>query len=374
MNKNRPTLYIALVMVAALGFALAANGPVIASDDSEQEVKKVKKIKIKKKVDCGGEECTEADLHRMIIEKHGDLHEMHMECEGEDCKEKVKVLVGRDGDMHKVHTMAGHHIELDDEECEGDDCEKKIRIVIGGDGEMHRAHAMAGHRMAWDSEECEGEDCGNKHRIIIRKGDGVHEIHGGGDFTWVGAADGMHHGYWFGAGKGGFLGVQLTELTAELRTHFGAPTDRGVMVGKVVPESAAETAGLQVGDIVTTVDGEPVKFAGELSHAIRSREGGEAVELGIWRQGYAETVTAVLGESETGAPHVIHKVMTICSEDDEDCDVDVEFGDFETGFDCGGASECEIEVECEGDECTCTANGESVSCDELHLPHHLPGG
>jgi membrane-associated protease RseP (regulator of RpoE activity) len=338
MNKNRPTLYIALVMVVVVGFVLAVSGPATAGDESAQEVKKVKKIKIKikKKVDCEGEDCKQADLHRMIIENHGDLYEMHMECEGEECKEKMKVFVGRDGEMHKVH-------------------------------------AMAGHRMAWDSEECEGEDCKQERRIVIRKGDGVHEIHGGGDFTWVVDGDGMHHGYWFRAGKGGFLGVQLTELTAELRTHFGVPADRGVMVGKVVRESAAETAGLQVGDIVTTVDGEPVNSADELSHAIRSREGGETVDIGIWRQGYAETVTAVLGESEAGAPHAIHRDMTICSEDDEDCDVDVEVAGFETAFDCGGASECEIEVQCEGGECTCTANGESITCDELNLPHHLPG-
>ena len=283
----------------------------------------------------------------------------------------MKVFVGKEGEKHKVHAMAGHHIELDDEECEGEDCKRIVRVFVSGDGDKHEVHAMRGHHAAWDSEECEGEDCKQERRIIIRKGDGVHEIHGAGDFTWVGAGDGMHHGQWFGAGKGGFLGVQLTELTAELRTHFGAPADQGVMVGKVLPESAAETAGLQVGDIVTAVNGEPVESAGGLSHAIRSREGGETVDLDIWRQGYAETVTAVLGESDSGARHAMHKVIKICSEEDEDCDIEV--GHYGAEYDCGGAEECKVHVECENDECTCTVNGESIDCDELNLPHHLPG-
>ena len=33
----------------------------------------------------------------------------------------------------------------------------------------------------------------------------------------------------------GFLGVGLTELTPELRTHFGVPEESGVMVSKVEP-------------------------------------------------------------------------------------------------------------------------------------------
>jgi predicted metalloprotease with PDZ domain len=143
------------------------------------------------------------------------------------------------------------------------------------------------------------------------------------------------------------------------------------MVGKVLPESPAETAGLLVGDLITTVNGESVKSAGRLSHAIRSRESGESVDLGIWRQGYAETVTAVLGESDFGARHAMHKVMTICPEDDEDCEIEV--GHYGSAFDCGGAGECEVRVECKDDECTCTANGDSIDCNELKLPHHLPG-
>lgn len=46
----------------------------------------------------------------------------------------------------------------------------------------------------------------------------------------------------------GFLGVQMIDLTPELREHFRVQKDAGVLVGKVVPESPAAKAGIRVGD------------------------------------------------------------------------------------------------------------------------------
>jgi hypothetical protein len=77
-------------------------------------------------------------------------------------------------------------------------------------------------------------------------------------------------------------------------------------------------------------------------------------------------VTAVLGESKIEAPHGMHTMMAFCGEG-EDCDV--EMSHFGNDYDCGGAEECKVEVECESDECTCTANGETIDCKELNLPH-----
>jgi hypothetical protein len=468
MRRNQLTMTLAVVMVAVLGLVLAMSGPAIAGDEGEAQAdKKVKIVKIKKKIDCEAEDCEHAEKrHKMIMKKHGDMDEVHVECEGDDCDEgmnifiskdgkiekvhvspghpakwieedcegddcerQVKVIVkkvgdgedlhsmisdeigkeckgedckakvifiGEDGEMKKAHAMAGHQMVWKDDECEGDDCEHDVRVivkkagdmdeihsiisremdmdcegedcakrvvVIGGDGAMHKTHAMAGHQMVWNSEDCEGEDCKHERRIIIRRGDGMHQVHGSGDFSWVGG-DGKHMEF-FGA-KGGFLGIHLTDLTEELRAHFGAPTDQGVMIGKVQAESAAASAGLEVGDIVVSFDGEGIGSASALSKAVRSREGGESVEIGILRGDKAETVTAVLGESKVEAPHGMHTMMAFCGEG-EDCEV--EMSHFGNDYDCGGAEECKVEVECEGDDCTCTANGEAIDCKELNLPH-----
>ncbi len=95
-----------------------------------------------------------------------------------------------------------------------------------------------------------------------------------------------------------FLGVEASNLTPELRVHFGVSEDAGVMISKIVDDSAAAAAGLAVGDIVTRVDGDEIGSAGELGRAIRGQEGGAAVAIEYWRDGQVEQATATLKERE----------------------------------------------------------------------------
>jgi PDZ domain-containing protein len=106
----------------------------------------------------------------------------------------------------------------------------------------------------------------------------------------------MGHGLGFLAGT--FLGVELTETTPELREHLGGPRDAGVLISRVEAETPAAQAGIQVGDIVTSVDGESVESARDLRHAIASREAGDAVAIELYRDGRAEQVTATLAKRE----------------------------------------------------------------------------
>ena len=91
-----------------------------------------------------------------------------------------------------------------------------------------------------------------------------------------------------------FLGVQLMELTKELRIHFGVPEHVGVMVSKVVAETPAERAGVRVGDIITRVNGEDVESASRLARMIRSHDDGEIVDVEVWREGSIEMLAATL--------------------------------------------------------------------------------
>src|SRR5207302_451514 len=76
-----------------------------------------------------------------------------------------------------------------------------------------------------------------------------------------------------------FLGAALVTLTPELRQQYGFAPDRGAVVGQVVAGSPAENAGLQVGDVVSAVDGEAVDSAEKLSRLIRQHKPGDRVQL-----------------------------------------------------------------------------------------------
>ncbi|HEY4562012.1 MAG TPA: PDZ domain-containing protein [Thermoanaerobaculia bacterium] len=96
----------------------------------------------------------------------------------------------------------------------------------------------------------------------------------------------------------GYLGVALTDLTPELRSHFGVPDDAGVMVAKVEPGSPAEKAGIKVGDILTRVDGGPLKSSWDVTGKIRKLNDGQQVPVEVWRNGKAQNVTVTIVEKE----------------------------------------------------------------------------
>jgi hypothetical protein len=96
----------------------------------------------------------------------------------------------------------------------------------------------------------------------------------------------------------GFLGINLTELTPELRAHFGVPEGEGAMVSKVEPGGPAEKAGIKVGDILTSVDGQAIKTSWDVMAKVRHLEDGQQVPLEVWRNGRAQNLTATIVERE----------------------------------------------------------------------------
>jgi len=89
------------------------------------------------------------------------------------------------------------------------------------------------------------------------------------------------------------LGIEMVETTPELRESMGGSKDAGVLIGKVLTGTAAEKAGLKVGDLITAVEGEKVSDVGELSEAIEKHEG-KTVDLDVVRDKRSIKVKAIL--------------------------------------------------------------------------------
>lgn len=101
-----------------------------------------------------------------------------------------------------------------------------------------------------------------------------------------------------GFAQRGFLGVQLVDLTPELRRYFGAEGDRGVLVSRVVEGSPAAEAGIEVGDLIVAIDGEPLRGSVQLVGRLGRRREGDTVELELSRRGSGLTVQATLVENQ----------------------------------------------------------------------------
>lgn len=95
----------------------------------------------------------------------------------------------------------------------------------------------------------------------------------------------------------GVLGVLGQDLTSELAKGFGIETQHGGFINEVMPDSAADKAGIKVGDIIVSVNGRKIKSFQELRAKVATMGAGSKVEFGLIRDGDEETVTAVLGES-----------------------------------------------------------------------------
>jgi serine protease Do len=90
-----------------------------------------------------------------------------------------------------------------------------------------------------------------------------------------------------------FLGVSYRMLTQDMALRYDLAV--GAYVETVVPNSSADKAGVQRGDVITQFDGQKVAAdTGELSKFIAGKKVGDSVKLTLYRAGKTVEVTAVL--------------------------------------------------------------------------------
>jgi Do/DeqQ family serine protease len=110
----------------------------------------------------------------------------------------------------------------------------------------------------------------------------------------------------------GQLGVSVLSLTPDYRKSLGLGEDvQGALVSQVAEGSAAARAGIQAGDVITTVRNQPIKGAAELRNTIGMLKVGESVEITLLRDSKPKRLTAVLREiAQLADAESIHSALS----------------------------------------------------------------
>jgi serine protease Do len=102
----------------------------------------------------------------------------------------------------------------------------------------------------------------------------------------------------------GLIGISMQAITPALAAGLGLSRGSGVMVSDVMPDSAAETAGISVKDVITTVNRKPVESVPMLALELSRYAAGDTVTLDLLRGTDAVSATVTVMEP----PHTLDQL------------------------------------------------------------------
>ncbi len=97
----------------------------------------------------------------------------------------------------------------------------------------------------------------------------------------------------------GYLGVEIQPVGADMAEALGMKKAEGAIIDKTMPGTPAAEAGLRPGDVITELNGQEVKNAGDLTRQIGSMKPGEKVQLSYVRDGAEKTAEVTLAPQKS---------------------------------------------------------------------------
>lgn len=103
----------------------------------------------------------------------------------------------------------------------------------------------------------------------------------------------------FGEIRRGLLGVRIQTIDAEMAEALDTNVESGALITNIEPKSAAEDAGLKVGDIIVEVNRKKVDDAAELRNTIGLLRSGDEVAIKYVRDSNTRSTKALLGQAQS---------------------------------------------------------------------------
>jgi serine protease Do len=94
----------------------------------------------------------------------------------------------------------------------------------------------------------------------------------------------------------GWIGVQIQPVTSDIADSLGLKKAEGALVAEPQANGPAAKAGIESGDVITAVNGTPVKDARELARTIGGFAPGNTVKLNVLHKGEEKAVSLTLGQ------------------------------------------------------------------------------
>lgn len=93
----------------------------------------------------------------------------------------------------------------------------------------------------------------------------------------------------------GWLGVVIQEVNKDLAESFGLDKPAGALVAQVMEDGPADKGGLQVGDVILSLNGKPIIMSADLPHLVGGLKPGEKAEMDVVRDGSRKKLNVTVG-------------------------------------------------------------------------------